>query len=135
RPSWRGCSGAGWTSSSARRSSQDFGRRSSEKPCMPRDFRVHLEDILGAIGKIDRKSTRLNSSHVSISYAVFCLKKKSLTYHKLSNKLVCHYSGTTYPPLTTCAACGSYNFMQRNFCTETIEEQLVEEFPTFTIAL
>src|SRR5207249_9348484 len=26
--------------------------------------------------KIDRKSTRLNSSHVSISYAVFCLKKK-----------------------------------------------------------
>src|SRR5699024_12085566 len=27
----------------------------------------------------DRKSTRLNSSHVSISYAVFCLKKKSTT--------------------------------------------------------
>src|SRR5207249_5708266 len=27
--------------------------------------------------KIDRKSTRLNSSHVSISYAVFCLKKKN----------------------------------------------------------
>src|SRR5699024_11995122 len=27
-------------------------------------------------GKEDRKSTRLNSSHVSISYAVFCLKKK-----------------------------------------------------------
>src|SRR5699024_12105898 len=26
----------------------------------------------------DRKSTRLNSSHVSISYAVFCLKKKNL---------------------------------------------------------
>src|SRR5699024_12867635 len=29
--------------------------------------------------KIDRKSTRLNSSHVSISYAVFCLKKKKKT--------------------------------------------------------
>src|SRR5690606_41988949 len=27
----------------------------------------------------DRKSTRLNSSHVKISYAVFCLKKKNLT--------------------------------------------------------
>src|SRR5436853_5036977 len=27
-------------------------------------------------GKIDRKSTRLNSSHLGISYAVFCLKKK-----------------------------------------------------------
>src|SRR5437868_7761753 len=29
----------------------------------------------------DRKSTRLNSSHVSISYAVFCLKKKNRTRH------------------------------------------------------
>src|SRR5438309_11551426 len=29
-----------------------------------------------AIGRQDRKSTRLNSSHSSISYAVFCLKKK-----------------------------------------------------------
>src|SRR5690625_7129136 len=28
-------------------------------------------------GREDRKSTRLNSSHVAISYAVFCLKKKS----------------------------------------------------------
>src|SRR5690606_18808024 len=28
------------------------------------------------INKVDRKSTRLNSSHVKISYAVFCLKKK-----------------------------------------------------------
>src|SRR3712207_8386507 len=31
--------------------------------------------------KLDRKSTRLNSSHANISYAVFCLKKKpTLTY-------------------------------------------------------
>src|SRR5688572_31621392 len=29
--------------------------------------------------KIDRKSTRLNSSHSQISYAVFCLKKKNIT--------------------------------------------------------
>src|SRR5699024_11721036 len=34
--------------------------------------KAKLEDI-------DRKSTRLNSSHVSISYAVFCLKKKNIT--------------------------------------------------------
>src|SRR5438067_3633748 len=31
---------------------------------------------------LDRKSTRLNSSHVSISYAVFCLKKKKLMQHQ-----------------------------------------------------
>src|SRR3712207_8883491 len=33
-----------------------------------------LLDLLG--GREDRKSTRLNSSHANISYAVFCLKKK-----------------------------------------------------------
>src|SRR5690349_23988654 len=32
--------------------------------------------VLDAAGTVDRKSTRLNSSHVEISYAVFCLKKK-----------------------------------------------------------
>src|SRR3712207_8280631 len=39
----------------------------------------------------DRKSTRLNSSHANISYAVFCLKKKKTTttpiYHTLTNSL------------------------------------------------
>src|SRR5699024_12710438 len=34
-----------------------------------------LRDLGGVLDQ-DRKSTRLNSSHVSISYAVFCLKKK-----------------------------------------------------------
>src|SRR5207253_7576455 len=32
--------------------------------------------------KVDRKSTRLNSSHVAISYAVFCLKKKKKKHTK-----------------------------------------------------
>ena len=58
----------------------------------------------------------------------------SLTYHKLTNKLVCHYCGTTYPPVTICAACGNHNFSQRNFGTEKIEEQLQETFPDAKIA-
>src|SRR3712207_8953027 len=33
---------------------------------------------------LDRKSTRLNSSHANISYAVFCLKKKKTIYHRLN---------------------------------------------------
>src|SRR5438874_3783119 len=39
---------------------------------------VHREALLPRLQRlaIDRKSTRLNSSHVEISYAVFCLKKK-----------------------------------------------------------
>src|SRR5258708_21332937 len=35
-----------------------------------------LHYIEGLVGYLDRKSTRLNSSHQIISYAVFCLKKK-----------------------------------------------------------
>src|SRR5438477_8133947 len=34
------------------------------------------DTTIAVIAKTDRKSTRLNSSHMSISYAVFCLKKK-----------------------------------------------------------
>src|SRR5256885_6914319 len=39
-------------------------------------YRAHLLLFCGLKGAQDRKSTRLNSSHLVISYAVFCLKKK-----------------------------------------------------------
>src|SRR5699024_7560608 len=46
---------------------------------------VPIEDMKRFLDGIpDRKSTRLNSSHVSISYAVFCLKKKSCSYIMLA---------------------------------------------------
>src|SRR3712207_7198006 len=38
----------------------------------------------------DRKSTRLNSSHANISYAVFCLKKKKKTQYNLSLIILMH---------------------------------------------
>src|SRR3712207_7021863 len=40
----------------------------------------------GGAGHADRKSTRLNSSHANISYAVFCLKKKQFTSHSTSKR-------------------------------------------------
>src|SRR5688500_20327599 len=43
-------------------------------------FQQRVEPRAHAAGA-DRKSTRLNSSHLVISYAVFCLKKKNLTIH------------------------------------------------------
>ncbi|MBS1933540.1 MAG: primosomal protein N' [Bacteroidetes bacterium] len=58
----------------------------------------------------------------------------SLTYHKLTNKLHCHYCGTVYPPVNTCAACGNHRFVKRNFGTEKIEEHLEEIFPKAKIA-
>src|SRR3712207_8359405 len=39
-----------------------------------------LEHVVGQLEGLDRKSTRLNSSHANISYAVFCLKKKKIKY-------------------------------------------------------
>jgi len=58
----------------------------------------------------------------------------SLNFHKLTNKLHCHYCGTVYPPVQTCAACGNHRFVQRNFGTERIEEHLEEVFPKARIA-
>src|SRR5258705_8739482 len=43
---------------------------------------AQLSRTLTMIGRPDRKSTRLNSSHLGISYAVFCLKKKKNCHHQ-----------------------------------------------------
>src|SRR5256885_6813644 len=53
------------------------------------DFRLLL-------GKRDRKSTRLNSSHLVISYAVFCLKKKK---RSTTTTPIAQPRATTYTPL------------------------------------
>ena len=58
----------------------------------------------------------------------------SLTLHKYSNKLHCHYCGSTYPKLVTCPACGSNTWLEKNFGTEKIEEQLENDFAQFKIA-
>src|SRR3712207_8689796 len=51
----------------------NFARHTSTHEPMPKELK---EKMLKSISFQDRKSTRLNSSHANISYAVFCLKKK-----------------------------------------------------------
>lgn len=58
----------------------------------------------------------------------------SLTFHKIKNKLQCHYCGTVYPVVSTCEACGSHDFMKFNFGTEKVEEQVQELLPKARIA-
>ncbi len=58
----------------------------------------------------------------------------SLTLHKFSNKLHCHYCGSVYPKLVICPACGSTNWLEKNFGTEKIEEQLETDFPDARVA-
>src|SRR5437868_15338836 len=68
-------------------------RRSSDltRPIRIRSYRALVRQRPGSCprwcrrnSRKDRKSTRLNSSHVSISYAVFCLKKKNTEYAYLA---------------------------------------------------
>lgn len=58
----------------------------------------------------------------------------SLTLHKFSNKLHCHYCGSTYAKLVTCPACGTNAWLEKNFGTEKIEETLDNEFPKHKVA-
>src|SRR5437588_9615023 len=52
-----------------------LGRSEQEAPCSNQGLCRNFA------ASIDRKSTRLNSSHTVISYAVFCLKKKNINSH------------------------------------------------------
>lgn len=58
----------------------------------------------------------------------------SLTLHKSSNKLHCHYCGQVYSKLVQCPECDSTNWMERNFGTEKVEEELRNGFPEARIA-
>lgn len=58
----------------------------------------------------------------------------SLTYHKNQDKLHCHYCGTRYPYVHTCAACGSATIEPKSFGTEKIEDDLQVAFPEARIA-
>src|SRR3712207_7193023 len=65
------------------------GRRYSSRVVSELAYRdSHHGDYLAFLGpRLDRKSTRLNSSHANISYAVFCLKKKKKSVIKSGSQL------------------------------------------------
>src|SRR5437868_9498959 len=62
-------------------------RPSSRPPRTPRLSPCRPPGSGGKSSRRDRKSTRLNSSHVSISYAVFCLKKKNKQINPQARKI------------------------------------------------
>src|SRR6267142_5983123 len=61
-----------------------FRSRSLEPEGFVRALPAGQESPVLGRGDRDRKSTRLNSSHMSISYAVFCLKKKKKKKNKIN---------------------------------------------------
>ncbi|MDF2438302.1 MAG: priA [Bacteroidota bacterium] len=58
----------------------------------------------------------------------------SLTYHKVSNQLRCHYCGYSIKPPSKCNACGDTNLKMKGFGTEKIEEELSIFYPKAKIA-
>lgn len=68
-------------------------------------------------------------------YAPKCVNcDVSLTYHKTSGKLHCHYCGYHQNTLNICPACGSVHIEQKGFGTERVEEELSLIFPEAKIA-
>jgi primosomal protein N' (replication factor Y) len=57
----------------------------------------------------------------------------SLTYHKFTNDLRCHYCGYTQSNVNTCKSCGSHELQQKGLGTERIEEDLKTLFPSAKI--
>jgi primosomal protein N' (replication factor Y) len=58
----------------------------------------------------------------------------SLTYHKNTNNLICHYCGYSTPVPKTCKKCNSTNLKLQGFGTEKVEEELAVFFPEAKIA-
>jgi primosomal protein N' (replication factor Y) len=58
----------------------------------------------------------------------------SLTYHKSSDKMQCHYCGLATPVPHTCMQCGSNKLVSRSFGTEKIEEEVKLAFPEARVA-
>ena len=58
----------------------------------------------------------------------------SLTYHKTTDKMQCHYCGLTTSAPQNCAQCGSNKIRSRSFGTEKIEEEVKKAFPEARVA-
>lgn len=58
----------------------------------------------------------------------------SLTYHKNTNQLTCHYCGFTYRVPDTCPECGGKELTDRGYGTERIEDSILEVFPNARVA-
>ncbi len=58
----------------------------------------------------------------------------SLTYHKSSDKLHCHYCGQKSAIIHTCLSCGSNRLQSKSFGTEKVEEEVQQLFPKARVA-
>src|SRR5436305_10283642 len=74
-------------------------------PCLEQQLRHGDDAAERSEFDEDRKSTRLNSSHVRISYAVFCLKKKTNNFERVRT----NQHRATFPDGSQCDSAGGYH--------------------------
>lgn len=114
-------------------------QRSKEKTIITETLRARITTVLNEKKQVILFQNRRGYSPYQIcqvcGWIPHCRNcDVTLTFHKKTHKLHCHYCGQLYPQVHTCQACGSDKFIQRNFGTEKIEEQLEELFPDARIA-
>lgn len=136
--------GADWLQEAAREPAEaeqgpNTGSRDNGKPILSPALHTAIEQSLAAGKQVILFQNRRGYSPYQVCEVCGWIPQcrncdVSLNFHKLTNKLHCHYCGTVYPPVHTCAACGNHKFVQRNFGTERIEEYLEEVFPKARIA-
>src|SRR3989442_2351628 len=99
-------------------------------PQAPAQARGNRSDLACVLSQLDRKSTRLNSSHVRISYAVFCLKKKKILLEaavrdiSLPTKRIVILSGTS----DNMYACAPRRITTSNHHANIVDDQTLYTF-------
>lgn len=114
-------------------------RSNKEKTILSDSLRADIDDILQQNKQVILFQNRRGYAPYQIcqvcGWIPHCRNcDVTLTFHKKTHKLHCHYCGQMYPPVHVCQACGSDKFLQRSFGTEKIEEQLEEVFPDAHVA-
>jgi primosomal protein N' len=140
--SWTGESGtpgAGEHAEPEKRSEEEGGARDNGKPILSKPLHAAVVQTLAAGKQVILFQNRRGYSPYQVCEVCGWIPQcrncdVSLNFHKLTNKLHCHYCGTVYPPVHNCASCGNHRFETRNFGTERIEEYLEEVFPQAKIA-
>jgi primosomal protein N' len=130
---------AGGDAEPEKRPEEEGGARDNGKPILSKPLHAAVVQTLAAGKQVILFQNRRGYSPYQVCEVCGWIPQcrncdVSLNFHKLTNKLHCHYCGTVYPPVQTCAACGNHRFVQRNFGTERIEEYLEEVFPQAKIA-
>ena len=99
------------------------------------EIRSALSDKAGVILFLNRRGYTYYYHCNSCGYVEECPNCSiALTYHKSSERMVCHYCGYSTPLVNKCSKCGSHDMSVAGFGTERVEEEASKLFPSAKIA-